>query len=267
MKLLFVHGFLGSGLNWSPVISKLKSDSWVEKNISGMINPDLLGHGQKARNPEPLTLSLKVVAEDLSANIPDEEFIGIGHSFGLRPLLYIASQANSKLQALIVEDASLVLSSQSYSEISAIVAGAPGPFDSRAEAKLCIEKIHGEQTRLSRFLMTNIRENQSGKHDWRFDSKELLGLLEECKDQPQWKAWSEFKGPIDIILGADSGFVSPARVQECLAHRPGLTTQVVHIAQAGHWVHADQLDAFVAELVKVLKLRLGSGHLGNVGRV
>src|SRR4051812_17780229 len=101
-NLVLLHGFLGSALNWGPVLSRLR------KKVSGwnFLTPELLGHGQRANEGRELEPSSRAVAEDLLSQIPNEPFVALGHSFGLRPLLSISQIRPKMIEALIVEDAS-----------------------------------------------------------------------------------------------------------------------------------------------------------------
>jgi len=253
MKVLFVHGFLGSQMNWSPIIQKLKSRQ--ELKSYEFIAVDLLGHGQKAAAVlGKKLLSVDDLAEDLRLEIEkiNEPVIAVGHSFGLRPLLTLCAKSPEIIKALVVEDSSPMVSEAGFAELIQIFDSIAHSFNSRDAAKQGIESIFGVDTKMSRFLMTNIREKEAGNYAWRFDPALLRSLLVDAKDKPQWKEWAQYPGPVHMIMGADSKFVPKHRQQECIDRRVNRHTELIQIDQAGHWVHADQPDRFVEELSKII---------------
>jgi esterase len=263
MRVVFVHGFLGSALNWGPVITRLNQSSWAQENGARLEAYDLLGHGFKSQktagklNVEDLGIDL---LEDIQKNsrTEGEKIIVVGHSFGVRPLLWICSKYPNLFSGFVVEDSSPVVSEQGFQELSAIFDQICPPFKTRTEAKDAIETVFGLNTKMSRFLLTGIRENTSGNFDWRFNAESLKSLLRSAYENPQWNEWESYPGPVAMIMGADSKFVSPERQSECLARRQVGKTQIVQINQSGHWVHSDQPIQFCDELVKIFKEWLAS---------
>lgn len=248
MRVVFVHGFLGSSLNWGPVINKLRP---VLDAATELLAVDLLGHGARPKLEGPLNLAS--IAQDLLGQIPPGPFVGVGHSFGLRPLLQIATDHPGRVQAIVVEDSSPVLSSQGYDEIRSIFERIPVPFLTRDEARASLEQHFGDGSRMSRFLLAQIRERSDG-HTWRFDLKGLREVLEEAHRKDMWAEWEAFAGPISMILGeVPLSFVSDQRLAECIARRAQRPTAAQRIPQSGHWVHADQPVAFVNSLGQILK--------------
>jgi pimeloyl-ACP methyl ester carboxylesterase len=256
MRLVFVHGFLGSSLNWGPVITKLGSNSWIKSNNVSLESYDLLGHGAKSQKGSSL-LTVEELGMDLFADIQNSQksdgpLVVVGHSFGVRPLLWILERYPNFAKGFVVEDSSPVVSDQGFAELSRIFAEIRPPFESRQAAKEGIEKVFGLNSKMSRFLMTGIRENSAGQFDWRFSAAALKNLLTTAYQNPQWEAWENYKGPIAMIMGQDSAFVSADRQEECLNRRGNLDTQIYQVANAGHWVHSDKVDDFCDLLVKVV---------------
>ncbi len=257
MRIIFVHGFLGSALNWGPVLTKLNGMPWTKENGLRLESYDLLGHGFKSQKNQP-NLSVDDLGKDLLLEIQknsineNEEIYAVGHSFGIRPLLWICKNHPKLIQGLVVEDSSPVVSEQGFRELNAIFDQIKPPFKTRLQAKEAIEKIFGLGTKMSRFLLTGMRENEAGVFDWRFDAVGLKHLLKWAYEHPQWKEWENFSGPIAMIMGEDSGFVSKDRQQECLDRRKNKQTKIIQIHQAAHWVHSDQLDLFCGEVVKIV---------------
>jgi esterase len=257
MRVIFVHGFLGSALNWGPVVTKLSANSWIKENNVILEAYDLLGHGTKT-NVSKTELQVSDLGQDLYQEImakgnQSRQIIGVGHSFGVRPLLWISNQKPEFFKSLVVEDSSPVVSDQGFQELNSVFDKVKPPFGSRIEARACIEKEFGVDSKMSRFLLTGIRENDKGLFDWRYNVPALRHLLRNAWENPQWREWSNYTGHISMIMGAESSFVSLDRQNECLSKRSKGKTSISQIDRAGHWVHSDQLVQFCDEMVKCIK--------------
>jgi esterase len=255
--LVLLHGFMGSALNWGPILTRLKQNPDLQD--WHFVTPDLLGHGGR-RGPEALgydTLSHARLCEDLKLQLPQgRDLVALGHSFGLRPLLLLSADPEwgSRMKALIVEDASPELTEESAAHLRTIVNRVPVPFASREEAKKTLQEIFAPDTRLAAFLFSNIRAQASDSHTWRFDKTGLMQLLDEAAAHPLWSEWANYSGPTFILRGEHSDHLSPERLQRALDRRSSKPPQVVQIPQSGHWIHSDQPELFAEELVKYSKL-------------
>lgn len=250
MNLVCVHGFLGSSLNWGPVTNRLKATFGDALSITAV---DLLGHGRRAGEPVPRPLTLEAVTDDFEKQLPPGPLIGLGHSFGLRPLLLFAERHPERVPALIIEDSSPVLSDAGFDQLRQIFVEIRLPAASREEAKAEIEKFFGPGTAMSRFLLSNVRETEDGKQDWRFAKDALWELLSEAQVQNLWREWERYAGPLYMILGENSKHVGPVVAKECVTRRRGKPTEEIWVSGAGHWVHADQLEVFVREVSTILR--------------
>jgi pimeloyl-ACP methyl ester carboxylesterase len=252
-RLVLVHGFLGSALNWSPVVYKLKRHPLWQNDQWEITVPELLGHGRRIEKGEVEQINLKSVTEDLLSQIPPGPFFALGHSFGLRPLLLITRMEPGRIQALIAEDSSPVISERGRADIDEILTRIPVPFASRDAAKDWLDRHYGPSSSMSRFLLSHIRETNPGQHSWRFNAPKLKALIDEAHNTSAWGEWAQYPGPLGMILGGQSSFVPSSRLQECIDVRAGKRTEVVQIEQSGHWVHSDQPDLFVEALIKMVR--------------
>lgn len=264
-KLVLVHGFMGSALNWGPILTRLKKsplmDSWE------FITPDLLGHGGR-RGPDSISytkLTLKLMTEDLEKQLstfigPSDSCVVLGHSFGIRPLLKLCDSTwGNRIAHFIVEDATPEISQENYQRLVSILEKVPVPFSSREEAKQQIYSLFSHDVRLAAFLFSNIRsmtnpENGLASQDWRFDKYGLLDVLKESSEAPLWKEWSTISQPITLISGENSDHLTSDRIEQALKLRGELPIQHLQIAQSGHWIHSDQPDVFADTIIKLVNL-------------
>jgi pimeloyl-ACP methyl ester carboxylesterase len=92
------------------------------------------------------------------------------------------------------------------------------------------------------FLMQNL-VTRNDHSDWRLNLPAIGGAMRELSSFPAELSGQRFDGPTTLIAGAHSDYVKPAdrSVFSALFPRP----EVVVIEGAGHWVHADQPEAFI----------------------
>jgi esterase len=251
---VFVHGFMGSALNWGPILTRLRGhpacSNWQFQAV------DLLGHGgRRGLDALPYSeLGLDIMTQDLALQIPSEPFVGIGHSFGLRPLLKLAAAHPHRVSGLVVEDSSPEISPESRDRLIRIVESVPVPFASREVARTQLATLYPQDPRLAAFLLSNLRAPSQGTGlDWRFDKAGLLALLREAAETPLWPEWAAFEGPIDLIQGERSDFLTSERLAKAQSKRGDKPLQIHQIAQSGHWIHSEQPEAFTELVVQILQ--------------
>lgn len=255
MNLVFVHGFFGSALNWGPVLTKVKEaqklgaiqSSW---NIQAV---DLIGHGPRKWEASKGILNLDLTVKDMIEQLPEGPIVFVPHSFGTRPVLRFACQHPERVPEIWVEDASGDLSDEGFQTIKRILTETPNPFSSREDAKNFFDQRHGASSALSRFLLSLQRQDVDGGFRWRFDPVQLFHLLEESKNNPLWKEWSEYPGHLRLIVGEKSSHMNKVRIEKAIEKRKPRTLQLVQIPQAAHWVHSEQLELFTDCLFKFIK--------------
>jgi len=257
MTLVLVHGFLGASNNWLGVTNLLK-----KKNIETFL-VDLRWHGGdpnrwSVANSE--NIDTQAVADDLEKQLEarfkqNEELILLGHSFGLRPVLKLASKASPKLKikAIVAEDSLPLLSTDGQDLLVKVLSKTPVPFSSRPEARDFFDAEFGKNSALSRFLFSNIRERE-GVHTWRFDADILLKLLASSVSEPLTKEWLSIEKPVHMIVGERSTHLSNDDATAWCQKRKdkNLSCSLSFVGGAGHWVHADNPQGFVEELAKVV---------------
>ena len=97
--ILFLHGFLGSGNDWSQIANSLKDDYFC-------ILPDLPGHGKKSLEIPKSINGFNFVAEQIVALIDlleIEKTSLVGYSMGGRVALFTVLKFPSQFSGLILE--------------------------------------------------------------------------------------------------------------------------------------------------------------------
>jgi pimeloyl-ACP methyl ester carboxylesterase len=95
-----------------------------------------------------------------------------------------------------------------------------------------------------------VRRREDGTYVWKFDNYTRLTPAPEWNQDQTQAAWSSIKTPVLFCGGADSWHDRfPGR--EVMADWVP-TAQKRIFANAGHWVHHDQLERFVAAVREFL---------------
>jgi pimeloyl-ACP methyl ester carboxylesterase len=96
-----------------------------------------------------------------------------------------------------------------------------------------------------------VRRNENGTFSWKYDNytRATSPYLFNLKDAME--IWSRIRCPVQLVRGDASWAGDWERDGRLNAFR---TSELQTIANAGHWVHHDQLAAFLATVHKFLNL-------------
>ena len=255
-NVIFVHGFLGSANNWSPVIQRLKATTLSRNHEFFALN--LKGHNFKTPF-ESMDGSFEgQIFDDFVAQVdmlPHRQNIFVCHSYGLRPVLHFLSQRSEGRDVLVVEDASPEISVRSYEQLKEILNFPLKSFVNRREAKAALKKKFAQNDQLVQFLLSHIRLDKITKtYTWDVDRSALGELLEEIKGKALWSQWQALTGEVFLIYG-DKSPVLTAQVWEGLCLRSPRSfgpDKSYRVSDAGHWVHHDQALVFIDIIAKIL---------------
>lgn len=253
-KLLFVHGFMGSALNWGRIRSQLERRLAQEGHKIETFAFDLLGHASNHPAVAPSDAHLALI-DDLEQQIDSKigaPCVALGHSFGLRPLLLLSHRRKDLFEEIIAEDTSPEIGPEAYAFLKEVLNSPPFPFKSREESKSYFDTKYGAESALSRFLQSNIKSKDPETHVWRFDQNFLDKLLEESLKAPLWKEWENFEGKLSLIYGQKSSYADPSLLNTLKDKRKPRELKMLMVENAGHWIHADQPDDFVEKLLLLL---------------
>jgi esterase len=257
-KLVFLHGLIGSGNNWSRVVKLF------DPNLYTILTYDQRGHG---RSFQPLTgYNANDFASDL-LHILDElnwsQIDLIGHSMGGRVALTFASLYQTRLRSLTIEDIGVEPRPSNTSKIESYITRVPTPFSDRKSAKSYLFGPFLESLKdasnakdLANFFYANLTEKESGPQknitvDWRFFKQGILETLKENQNIDRSDIWAKVKVPALLIRGETSTDLTQGEFERMLKLNPSCKGVVV--PEAGHWVHFDQPVVFFEHLNTFLK--------------
>ena len=234
--LLLAHGYTDYGLYWTRVAQALEADYDV-------VMPDARGHGHSPGPDEPYTSDLH--ADDLAGVIAALNLgqpVAIGHSMGAVNVSLLASRHPDSVSVAVLEDPPWYLTPRTSGE-------------AWRQRWLDWKQDIIERQKQPREALIAQSEQQNSKwhradHEAWADSKLQFDVRAFDLFQIMPRRWQEvlqdIRCPAMLMTGdpAQGGLVTPELAQEAAALKPDL--QVIQIDDAGHSIHRDQCDAFVA---------------------
>lgn len=235
--LLILHGVFGSGENWLT----------VSKQFMPHFEVFLIDQRNHGRSPHSDSFSYELLVEDLR-QFADEQglksFFIIGHSMGGKVAMKFAARYPQRLEKLVVVDIAPRYYAPHHQEVlKALRAVDLENTKSRQEAEAAMAPYIPEaDTR--QFLLKNLYRKEDGQFAWRIHldvlEREIANIGEALQvNQP-------ITVPTLFVKGERSRYISEQDVNQI--HELFTQAKVETIANAGHWVQAEQPQAF-ADLV------------------
>ena len=240
--VLLLHGLFGSSTNWRQVARGLAERHRV-------LGVDLRNHGA---SPWSASMNYLDMAEDVRALIEREGLARpavVGHSMGGKTAMALALLHPASVARLVVVDIAPVAYGDRFSPYVQAMSGIDTlAASSRSE----VQRRLGEaipDAGVVGFLMQNL-VMRNDHFDWRLNLAGLGASLQALGDFPAPLLARRYEGPVTVIAGALSDYVKPADRERFEALFPRLNFEFVE--GAGHWVHAEQPQAFLAALRSAL---------------
>lgn len=235
--LLLLHGLLGSARNWGRVARDLGRTHRV-------VVPDLPNHGQSPWSEQmDYPFLARVLARLIEADGAPARLVG--HSMGGKAAMALALRRPDLVERLVVVDIAPVTYGHTFAPLIRAMRGvALAGAASRAaiEAQLA-EAVPDPAVRA---LLMHTLETGEGGFRWRPNLAVLLAHMDDLLGFPAFPAGAGYPGPTLVLAGETSDYVRPKDEPVIRALFPA--ARIETLAGAGHWVHADAPEAFVATL-------------------
>jgi esterase len=233
--LLIVHGLFGQGRNWGGLARQLGRRFTVHA-------VDLRNHGA---SPRATPMTYEAMAADLAAYIEAHQLSPayiVGHSMGGKAAMLLALQNPELVKRLLVADVAPVpYSHDFYQHLEAMAAIDLSALTSRAEADAILGG-YIEERGVRDFLLSNLVRDKEAGWAWLIDRGNIAADIEAITDWPDI-ADQQFGRPTLFLSGGQSDYVTPDMHEAIRALFPEAGFSV--IGNAGHWLHADQPQAFL----------------------
>jgi pimeloyl-ACP methyl ester carboxylesterase len=226
--LVILHGLLGSGDNWQSLAKK-----WAENFTVYLV--DQRNHGHSEHSPE---FNFDLMVSDLEALLEKEEISEcflLGHSLGGKTAMRFAQLNDRLVKKLVVVDIGTKSYPPHHNEIFEALNSVD--FSVHNNRNLVDEQLskHIPQAGVRMFLMKNLYWKEKGLLAWRFNLKALYANYNEVVSSiPEFPCLVETL----FIRGENSGYILDKDwdgIQDIFPN-----SELCSIANAGHWVHAEQ---------------------------
>ncbi|CAN5670455.1 alpha/beta fold hydrolase [soil metagenome] len=229
--LVIAHGLFGSARNWGAVAKRLCAGRLV-------VAADLRNHGESGWDDEHGYAAMAGDIAEVIAGHGGRADV-LGHSMGGKTAMVLALSEPARVRRLVVADIAPIAYGHSQMPLvkamrEADLAGVTRR--SQADARLA-ERVpeRGERA----FLLQSLALGEDGAR-WKLNLAALGANMEAIMGFPPLEG--RFEGPVLVLRGAASDYVDAAGVAAIRARFP--QARIEALAGAGHWLHADQPEAF-----------------------
>ncbi|WP_026999090.1 alpha/beta fold hydrolase [Eisenibacter elegans] len=242
--VVILHGLFGASDNWMS-IAKTLSENYTVYLL------DQRNHGQSPWSDE---WDYSAMSRDLYAFLETQQIHNpylIGHSMGGKTVMWFAaSHPEVALRKLVVVD----IAPRSYPIHHDEIIEALNSLDLNAHtSRSALDQALAQrlpQPMLRQFLLKNL-ERDGQQFRWKINLPIISQKLENVGQGMDNQGFAPVQVPTLFIAGANSDYIQEGDYALMAQLFPQM--QVSVIAQAGHWVHAEQPDTFTEVLSGFLK--------------
>ena len=234
--VVILHGFLGMGDNWRSLALSMAEAGFQVHLV------DQRNHGRSFHHPE---FNYELLTQDFKAYLDHHELkhiILLGHSMGGKTAMNFATQHPKYVTHLVVADIGpkaypphhqAILKALNYLEQSAP--------NSRKHADALLAEYIAEPG-IRQFLLKNLYWAAPEQLGLRINLQALTDNADEIGAPLSESA--TYAGPTLFLKGERSAYILPEDHPGMGRHFP--KAQVLEIARAGHWLHAENPHDFLA---------------------
>jgi pimeloyl-ACP methyl ester carboxylesterase len=240
--VVILHGLFGSSRNWTSVARSL-----AERNR--VFTLDLRNHGG---SPWDERMDYLVMAEDVAAFLAAQGLSRaafIGHSMGGKVAMVLALTVPEKVDRLVVVDIAPVARRtmldgyiEAMRALDLFGASRRGAIDA-----LLRPAIPDDTLRL--FLLQNLVPGPEGMR-WRINLAAMGRNIPALAGFPELPPEAVYRGPVLVVRGERSDYVGDKDLDAFRRRFPAF--ELVTVPGAGHWVHAERPEAFLAAVERFI---------------
>ena len=235
VPLVVLHGLFGSAQNWGAIQRRLAAAQRV-------LALDLRNHGA---SPHAAAMDYSTMAADVIETLTALDALPatlLGHSMGGKVAMQLALSQPELVTRLIVADVAPVAYRHGLEAYVAAMQALPlRPGLTRREADTALAASIPEPA-IRGFLLQNLLFAENPPR-WRLALPEIGAAMPVISGFPV-PVGAQYSGPTLFLAGANSDYVRPSSHATIRALFPA--AEIVTIANAGHWLHAEQAAAFIA---------------------
>jgi len=260
--MVLLHGGQDHCRNWDWVAQRLRRDWHI-------IAPDLRGHGDSQWSATG-SYTMAGYIYDL-AQLVDQQRLApvtiIAHSLGGNIALRYTGIYPEKVRALVsieglgpspralAERAGQTIDERMRKWVGltrALAGRQPRRYASIEEAFKRMQEAnkHLSPEQARHLTQHGVNQNEDGTFSWKFDNYVRVWPPYDMQVEEVQQLWARIACPTLLVYGKESWASNP---QEDGRARHFKNARVVSVEKAGHWVHHDQLDGFIATVTEFLR--------------
>jgi pimeloyl-ACP methyl ester carboxylesterase len=233
--LLILHGLFGQSDNWNSLAKRFGEHGFKVFAI------DQRNHGL---SPHSNIWDYQSMAQDLKEFLDThqlENVILLGHSMGGKTVLFFEELYPSIADKLVIADiAPRAYEPHHDAVLKALNAVDFSEINTRKEAEHILNQYISDFG-TKQFLLKNIywKEDDTKQMDWRFNLKTITENYNNVSvSVPEFKSNSNTL----FIRGEKSDYINQQDIKDIESRFTNV--QILTISNSGHWVHAEQPEAF-----------------------
>ena len=239
--LIILHGYFGMSDNWKTLGVKYAEDFQVH-----LI--DQRNHGRSFHSDE---FDYELLVEDLHFYIEYhklEKVSVLGHSMGGKVAMLFAVSYADYLDKLIVADIAPKYYEPHHETILAGLNAVNFEIQYSRKAVEEMLSLYIKEPGVRQFLLKNVYWKEKGKLAYRFNLQSLTDNNSEVGEA--LPSFTSFEGATLFLKGENSMYILKEDEGLIEAHFPN--SEIVTIANAGHWLHAENPTDFFQASQKFL---------------
>jgi len=236
---VILHGFLGMSDNWKTLGKKIADQGF---------RVHLLDQRNHGRSPHSDVFNYEVLSEDLLEYCKDNQLSKIhllGHSMGGKTAMLFAAKYPEIIDRLIIADIGPKYYPLHHQDIlDGLSALDFDVITSRSEADKELSNYVPQQG-VRMFLLKNLFWKEKGVLGLRMNLSALIGNVAEIGVELS-DNFKYFRETL-FLKGQKSNYILDSDEEKIKMQFPN--AKIVEISNAGHWLHAENPNQFLAELL------------------
>ena len=229
--LLILHGFFASSRNWRQIAKKLAEYQHIYLL-------DMRNHGKSAHDA---IMDYPSMAADIELFLDKQQLAQaniLGHSMGGKAAMWLALSRPELINHLIVADIAPVSYRHSFANL--IQALKLLPLEQLTNRKQADNLLSGAipESSFRQFLLQNLVLKE-GKYTWRIDLDIFAKTANNIIAFPDTNTLGPYPDKVLFLAGETSNYIAKENIYNLFPK-----AEIKTIAKAGHWLHAEQPDAF-----------------------
>jgi len=233
--LIILHGLFGSATNWRGIAKRMAARHRA-------LTVDLRNHG---RSPHADAMGYRDMVDDLLAFMDGHGLhrgAVLGHSLGGKVAMRLALEHPRRVERLIVVDIAPAAYRHDYGDIlEAMERLDLASIARRSDAEELLQPAIPD-TAVRLFLLQNLVMGPEG-YRWRINLAALRRHMSEIVGFPTAMPDGPYRGETLFLDGERSDYVLPVHHAPIRHYFP--RARITTVANAGHWVHAEQPNALL----------------------